>query len=66
MPSGTIQDQYGVRARSHLRTDLLEMLIHRFGIDGGHDDGGTNASFRAYGGEYMYRVMPVVPYHGRT
>jgi len=42
MPSGTITDQESVCARRDLCADLLQVLIHRLGIDTGHDDCRTN------------------------
>jgi hypothetical protein len=66
MPAGTIEDQHRVRARCHLCTDFLQMLVHRFGVDGRHDDGGTNSSVGAYGTEQMHRVVAGVPHHGRA
>src|ERR1700726_2442716 len=49
----------------HLGADLLQMLVHGLGIDGGHDDGGTDAAGRADRAEQMHGVMPIVAHHQR-
>jgi hypothetical protein len=44
MPSGAVANQQRMGAGCNLAADLLEMLIHCFGIDARHDDGSTNAA----------------------
>ena len=66
MPAGTVEDQQRVCARCRLRADFFEMLVHRFGIDRGHDDGGADAAGRANGTKQMDRVVADISYHGRA
>jgi len=53
-------------ARRHLRADLLEVLVHRFGIHHRHDDGGTDATIRADRAEQVGRVVANIAHHRWT
>ncbi len=60
MPASTVANQYGVRAFSNLRANLLEMLVHRFRVDSWHDNGGASGPFRADRAEKISRCVEIV------
>jgi len=66
VPAGTIANQQCVGACRDLAADLLEMLVHRFGIDARHDNGGADATSRTDGTEDVNGVVPVVAHHWRA
>ena len=66
MPSGTITDQDSMCAWRDLCADLLQMLVHRLGIDGGHDDCRADSPRVADRAEQVGRVMAVVAHHRWT
>jgi len=55
MPACLIDQKHGVGARRDDFGDLGEMQVHRLGIAGGHDQGGTLALFWADGTEDIGR-----------
>src|ERR1017187_4156274 len=65
MPSGAVADQRSMRTWLHLRTDLLQMLVHRLGVGGGHDDSGPYLPIRADRAEQVDRIVTIVPYRRR-
>jgi len=65
MPAGAVADQDGVRAGLHLRADLMQMLIHRFGIGRGHDDRSADLTGRADRAKYIDGVVTIIPDRGR-
>src|SRR5205823_13741753 len=66
MPSGTVADQYRVRTGRHLCADLLQVLVHGFGVDERHDDRGAGAARRTDRAEQISGIMAVVAYHRRA
>ena len=64
MPTSAITDQQRMCAARHLRADFLQVLIHGFSVDRGHDDCRANAAFRADRPEQMRCVMAIVAHHG--
>jgi len=66
MPTSTVADQKGMRAGCHLGADLFEMVVHRLGVDEGHDDRGADAAGRADRTEDMNRAMPIIAHHRRA
>ena len=43
MPSGLVDDEYGVLAWSHFGGDFGEVQVHRLGVAGGQDERGSLA-----------------------
>ena len=43
MPSGLVDDEYGVLAGSHFGGDFDEVQVHRLGVAGGQDERGSLA-----------------------
>ena len=43
MPSGLVDDEYGVLAGSHFGGDFGEVQVHRLGVAGGQDERGSLA-----------------------
>src|ERR1700676_1387124 len=66
MPAGSVADQHSVGVSSHLHADFIEMLVHRLGVRGGHDNRGTDAAGRANRAKQISRIMPVITYHLRA
>src|ERR1700733_342037 len=64
MPPGAVADQASMRARPHLRADLLQVFVHCLGIGGGHDDGGTHATVWADRAKQIDRIVTIIPYRG--
>src|SRR5215217_3582013 len=44
MPSGLVDDEYGVLAWSHFGGDFGEVQVHRLGVAGGQDERGSGGS----------------------
>jgi len=55
VPTGLIEKDHGVAAGSDLPGDFGEMQVHRLGVAGRQDQGGTLAVFRADGAENVGR-----------
>ena len=51
MPAGLIEKHQGMSARRDLFCDLVEMLLHGFGVCPGHDQGRAGAALRTDGAE---------------
>ena len=66
MPAGTVADQDCMCAWRDLCADLLQVLIHRLGIDRRHDDCSANTTGVTNRAEQIDRVMAIVAHHGRT
>jgi len=66
VPSSAVANQQGMRAGCHLCTDLLQVLVHRLGIDSGHDDCRAGRARVADRTEDVDGVMAVVAHHRRT
>jgi hypothetical protein len=66
MPAGAIADQKGMGAGRHLGADLQEVMVHRLGVDDGHDDCRTDAAGRADRAEDVNRAMSVIAHHWRA
>src|SRR5580658_2458913 len=66
MPSCTVADQHGMSVRGDHCTDLAEVLVHRFGVDRRHYDGGTDGALGTNGTEEVDGVMAVVAHHRRA
>jgi hypothetical protein len=66
MPSGTIAYQNGMRAWCDLRADLLQVLVHRLGIDGGYNDGRADRPGVTDRAEQVGGIMAIVAHHRRT
>ena len=66
MPTRAIADQKGVGAGRHLDTDLLEMEVHRCGVDARHDNRGADAASRTDRAEDMNGAMSIITHHRRA
>jgi hypothetical protein len=64
MPPGAVADHHGMRAWLDLRADLLQMLVHRFGVGSRHDNGGGHSAGRADRAEQIDRVVAIIPHRG--
>ena len=60
VPSGLIEDQNSVSARRDLRSDLVEMKLHGFGVAGGQHEGRAGSEFGAYRTEYIGRLRALI------
>src|SRR4051794_26388311 len=65
VPSGAITDQHSMSICCDLRAGLLQVLVHRLGIDGRHNDGSADPTGRTNCAEQMHRIMTVVADHRR-
>src|ERR1700733_6417670 len=66
MPASSIADQNGMRTGRHLRADFIEMLVHRLGVGGGHDDSSANGTGRTNRPKQISRIMPIIAHHQRA
>jgi len=66
VPACAVADQHGVRARRHIDADFLQVLVHRLGVDVGHDKGGPHGAVGADGAEQVGGDVPVVAHHKRA
>jgi hypothetical protein len=53
VPSGLIQDEHGVGARSDVGADLIEMVLHALSVGALHDHGRAGLAFRTDGAEQI-------------
>jgi hypothetical protein len=53
MPSGSVEEHYGVAALCHLAADLLKMQVHRLGVGIRQDQGHAETPTRTHGAEYV-------------
>jgi len=60
MPSGLIEDEYGVGARGDPDGDLVEMKLHSFGVAGRQHEGGAGSAFGADRTEQVGRLGPLI------
>ena len=66
VPAGAVTDQDGMRAWRDLCADLLQVLIHRLGIEGRHHNGRANTTFVADRAQQVDRVVAIVAHHRRA
>ena len=60
MPSGLIEEENSVSARSDSGCDLIEMKLHSFGVAGRQHEGGTGSAFGADRTEQIGRLGPLI------
>ena len=60
MPSGLIEDEYGVGARGDPDGDLVEMKLHSFGVAGRQHEGGAGSKFGAHRTEQIGRLGALI------
>ena len=60
MPSGLIEDEYGVSARGDPDGDLVEMKLHGFGVAGRQHEGGAGSEFGAHRTEQIGRLGALI------
>jgi hypothetical protein len=60
MPSGLIEEENSVSARSDFGCDLIEMKLHSFGVAGRQHEGGTGSAFGADRTEQIGRLGPLI------
>ena len=66
MPSGSIEEQYGVAALRHLAADLLEMQVHRLGVGIRQDQGRADIPKRTDGAKYVGPFASLIARPGWT
>ena len=60
MPSGLIEEENSVSARSDFGCDLIEMKLHSFGVAGWQHEGGAGSAFGADRTEQVGRLCPLI------
>jgi hypothetical protein len=60
MPSGLIEDEYGVGTRGDPDGDLGEMKLHCFGVAGRQHEGGAGSEFGTHGTEQIGRLGTLI------
>ena len=60
MPTGAVEQQYGVGSLGHVARDFFEMALHRLGIGEGHRKGGADASSGTNGAEEIGAVVTLI------
>src|SRR4029077_18289570 len=66
VPSGPVEQKYGVASRLHVLGDLIEMQLHRLSVALGQDKAGRLAVLRTDRAEDVGRGGALVARRGRT